>query len=100
MEGYRKPAYCEKRGGDSPPLLVSAKPVSREHAQVVRVPHPSFLGVGSSAVPPLTAMGRVILRAFFYAPASFRCFSRCSRRMALRDSRILLPSIASTFTST
>ena len=32
--------------------------------------------------------------------ASFCCFSRCSRKIALRDSRILLPSMASTLTST
>src|SRR6266581_1157557 len=39
-------------------------------------------------------------RSCYCALASFRCFSRCSRRMALRERRILLPSMAKTFTST
>jgi hypothetical protein len=34
------------------------------------------------------------------APASFCCFSRCSLRRALRDRRILLPSMARTLTRT
>ena len=42
-----------------------------------------------------------VRRVYCVPPLASRfCFSRCSRIRALRDSRILLPSMASTFTST
>jgi len=103
---YRKVAFrrCDiqtrelrtRRGGDSSPprfsflawLKVQAGSASRGARAMIHEPRVAGRGSRVTVFHPCP-------------PAvSFCCFSRCSRRTALRDRRILLPSIARTLTRT